>query len=88
MKLTDEEEAGASLSKLAKRLKAAKVVRSYNPKSGIFMIEQRHGRDCIFLGDDRRCTIYERRPEVCRQFPKIGPRPGFCPASKTMSNNS
>jgi Fe-S-cluster containining protein len=23
---------------------------------------------CGFLGDDRRCTIYETRPDVCRQF--------------------
>jgi uncharacterized protein len=41
---------------------------------------QRHGRDCIYLGADRRCTVYEKRPEVCRQFPRIGPRPGWCPA--------
>jgi uncharacterized protein len=88
MGLTDELEAGTSLLKLSKRLKAAKIVRSYNAKSGVFMIEQKHGRDCIYLGPDRRCTIYEKRPEVCRQFPKIGPRPGFCPASKTKSNHT
>lgn len=35
----------------------------------------RHRRDeyfktaCRFLGNDRRCTIYEARPGVCRIFP-------------------
>lgn len=23
---------------------------------------------CIFLGDDNRCRIYERRPRACREF--------------------
>lgn len=78
--LVTEDEAAASLAKVAKRLKNEGVIRSYRANSGLFIIEQRHGRDCIFLGEkDRLCTVYEKRPEVCRQFPKIGPRPGFCP---------
>lgn len=24
---------------------------------------------CVALGDDLRCTIYARRPSVCREFP-------------------
>jgi len=24
---------------------------------------------CVFLGADNRCTVYEDRPEVCRDFP-------------------
>lgn len=26
------------------------------------------GRPCPHLGDDDRCTIYERRPDVCRAY--------------------
>lgn len=78
--LTDEYEAAQSLKKTAKRLISEKIVRAFNPRTGIFTLEQRHGRDCIFLHPQtRHCTVYEKRPEVCRQFPKIGPRPGHCP---------
>jgi len=24
---------------------------------------------CVFLGDDNRCTVYEDRPECCRDYP-------------------
>lgn len=83
LELITEDEAAASLKKTAKRLMKEGIVRSFFAKTGVFMIEQRYGRDCIFLGEkDRRCTVYEKRPEVCRQFPKIGPKPGFCPERK------
>ena len=75
-----EDEAASSLKKAAKRLMKEGYIQAYRATHGVFIIEQRAGRDCIFLGEkDRRCTVYEKRPEVCRQFPKIGPRPGFCP---------
>lgn len=81
--VTTEDEAAVSLKKVAKRLQKEGIIQSYRASSGLFIIEQRHGRDCIFLGEkDRLCTVYEKRPEVCRSFPKIGPRPGFCPATK------
>ncbi len=80
--LTDEYEAAESLKKVAKRLMKERIVRSFHPKTQLFIIEQVNGRDCIYLGKDRLCTVYEKRPEVCRQFPKIGPRPGFCPAKR------
>lgn len=80
--LTTEDEAAQSLKKLAKRLIKEGIVRAFQQNSGLFVIEQKYGRDCIFLGEDRLCTVYEKRPEVCRKFPKIGPRPGHCPAFK------
>lgn len=83
LELITLDEAASSLKKVAKRLMKEGVVRSFHGSTGVFMIEQRYGRDCIFLGEkDRRCTVYEKRPEVCRQFPKIGPKPGYCPAGK------
>ncbi len=80
--LVTEEEAALSLKKVAKDLTARKIIQAFIPKSQLFVLEQRNGRDCIFLGKDRLCTVYEKRPEVCRKFPKIGPRPGWCPAKK------
>ncbi|MCL2786065.1 MAG: YkgJ family cysteine cluster protein [Methanomassiliicoccaceae archaeon] len=26
---------------------------------------------CKFLGDDKRCTIWQERPEICRDFPYL-----------------
>ena len=78
-----EDEAAASLKKVARRLSKEGIIRSYFAKTGVFIVEQRHGRDCYFLDEKTRlCTVYEWRPEVCRTFPKIGPRPGFCPEGK------
>jgi len=74
-----EEEAAVSLKEVAKKLMKKKVVQAFNAKAQLFILEQRNGRDCLYLGKDRLCTVYEKRPEVCRAFPKIGPRPGFCP---------
>lgn len=80
--LISEEEACVSLKQVAKKLLKEKKIQAFQAKAQLFVLEQRGGRDCIFLGNDRRCTVYEKRPEVCRSFPKIGPRPGYCPQSK------
>lgn len=80
MELVSEDEAASSLKKIAKKLIQEKIVKSYRAQTQLFTLEQTATGDCIFLGKDRRCTIYLKRPEVCRQFPKIGPRPGYCPA--------
>jgi Fe-S-cluster containining protein len=86
--LVTEDEAASSLKKIAKRLLSNGTIQAFNAKSQIFVLEQRNGRDCIFLGKDRLCTVYEKRPEVCRQFPKIGPRPGWCPAAPKQGPRS
>lgn len=80
LELITEDEASISLKQVAKRLLKEKIIQSYSAKTGIFVLAQIAGRDCLFLDKDRRCTVYEKRPAVCRAFPKIGPRPGFCPA--------
>lgn len=80
--LTDEDEAAGSMKKLAKRLMKLGLVSSYRAGTDLFMLVQKKGRDCVFLDENRLCTVYDRRPDVCRQFPSIGPRPGFCPCQK------
>ncbi|MBC7385400.1 MAG: YkgJ family cysteine cluster protein [Cryobacterium sp.] len=75
-----EDEAASSLKKSFRKLHKEGIIRSYHAPTGLFIIEQRNGRDCYFLHPKTRlCTVYEKRPEVCRMFPKIGPRPGYCP---------
>ncbi len=74
-----KEEASLELSKASTRLKKDKIIRSFNPKSFIFVLGQQKNGDCIFLNEERTCTVYENRPEICRQFPKMGLKPGFCP---------
>ncbi|HEX4926190.1 MAG TPA: YkgJ family cysteine cluster protein [Bdellovibrionales bacterium] len=80
--IANADETQGSLKKLAKRLEREKIVKNFRASTGLFMLEQKQNRDCIFLGEDRLCTVYERRPDVCRKFPSIGPRPGFCPAGR------
>lgn len=78
--LTDEDEAQGSIKKLAKRLQREGHIVSYRTGTEFFMLAQKANEDCIYLDSKSRlCTVYERRPETCRKFPEIGPRPGYCP---------
>jgi Fe-S-cluster containining protein len=79
MGLADADDLTGSLKKLAKRLIEAKIVHHFRAASGLFTLAQKGNRDCIFLDNFRRCRIYEKRPTVCRNFPAVGPRSGFCP---------
>lgn len=82
MGLATTDEAQGSLKKLAKKLMKARIIQSFKSRPQLLILEQKPNGDCLFLGVDRRCTIYETRPQVCRNFPEIGPRPGFCPSLK------
>lgn len=77
------DDAHASRRKLVNRLKKEGVIASYREVTGLFMLAQKGNRDCVFMNSDTRlCTVYDKRPGVCRQFPSIGPRPGFCPETR------
>jgi len=80
--LIGEDELRGSPKKIFKRLSKEGILKSYRGSTGLFMLVQKSNDDCIFLGEDRLCTVYEKRPGVCREFPSIGPRPGFCPSRK------
>ena len=77
--LVTQEEAMEGLAPIAERLKTRKIIQRFHPKKMVFVIAQKKNKDCIFLDENRRCTVYLKRPEICRQFPKIGPKPGSCP---------
>lgn len=77
--LVSAEESIEDLSDIASRLKKRKLIQNFHPRKMVFVIAQKKNKDCIFLDENRRCTVYLKRPEICRQFPKIGPKPGSCP---------
>jgi len=88
--LLSEDETLTSLKKPAQRLIREGFVKSFRASTGLFMLEQKSDRSCVFLDSQRRCTVYEKRPEVCRLFPVyVGPKVGYCPAKRlsTQSTN-
>lgn len=73
---------------IAKRLMKAGIVAHVNIKEAIYTLTQHSSGDCMYLDrTSRRCSIYEQRPETCRQHPAVGPRPGFC-AHVPLSNKN
>lgn len=79
--IAKQDEVDQSKKRLAKRLRKEGIIASYREGTDLFMLAQRANDDCVFLDlQTRLCTVYDRRPGVCRKFPEIGPRPGFCPA--------
>ena len=66
------------------KLKKDGIISSYREGTDFYMITQRPNGDCYFLdGRTRFCTVYEKRPDTCRDFPAtLGTRVGFCPAER------
>jgi Fe-S-cluster containining protein len=50
----------------------AEVLRKYVKKTPVGPVMRQNGRECVFLGRDERgassCSVYEFRPEVCRNY--------------------
>lgn len=77
--LVEEFERSEPRKSIAKRLQKEGVVERYNQKSEIFTLVRMANNDCLYLDRKTRlCTIYDKRPETCRNHPKVGPRPGYC----------
>lgn len=86
LELATEDEISISAKKVAKRLMKEGIISSYREGTGNFMLTQKANDDCYYLDSKTRlCTVYEKRPETCREFPNIGPRPGFCPTTRKKS---
>lgn len=65
---------------LFRRLKSQKRVEHYSSKTERYTLSRHASGDCHLLDQNtRRCTVYELRPDTCRNHPQIGPRPGYCP---------
>lgn len=83
MKLIDDFELQENLKFIARKLIKRHVVDHFHSKSDTFTLSRMANGDCMFLDSlTRRCTIYEQRPDTCRNHPLIGPRPGYCPFRK------
>lgn len=66
--------------KVASRLLKKGIINQYREKTGLFTLTQKSNSDCYFLGSDRRCTVYEKRPGVCRKFPtEMSRKVNYCP---------
>jgi len=79
LRLIDAFAAEEPPKQLAKQLQKAGLIDHFSFARGIFTLAQRSNGDCIFLdAQTRRCSVYENRPDTCRNHPTIGPRPGYC----------
>ncbi len=77
--VVDEFELGDPPKNIAKRLQKDGIVERFNQKSGIFTLQRMSNNDCLYLDrKSRMCTIYDKRPDTCRNHPRVGPRPGYC----------
>lgn len=75
----DAFEADGDAKQIARRLQKAGVVDHFNHRHAIFTLARRANGDCLYLdSQSRRCTVYDKRPDTCRNHPQRGPRPGFC----------
>ncbi|PHR28755.1 MAG: Fe-S-oxidoreductase [Desulfotalea sp.] len=62
-----------------KRLSKQKIVEHFHAKTTTFTLARMANGDCLYLdSSSRRCSIYEKRPDTCRNHPRIGPRAGYC----------
>lgn len=83
----DEFELTEKQKQVAKRLRKAGIIEHFHQKTGIFTLSRMAGGECCFLEPVlRRCTIYDKRPDTCRNHPQVGPRSGFCAYSKMLKN--
>ena len=79
MEFMDEFELLENPKKIARRLQKQGVIEHFYPKKELFTLTRLANGDCLFLDKQtRRCTIYQKRPDTCRNHPGIGPRSGYC----------
>jgi len=71
--VVDEFERGEPPKNIAKRLQKEGLIERFNQKSGIFTLTRMSNGDCMYLDRKTRlCTIYDKRPDTCRNHPRIG----------------
>lgn len=77
--VVDEFERGEPLKNTAKRLMKEGIVEHFQSRTGLFTLARISNGDCLYLDQKTRlCTVYDNRPDTCRNHPKVGPRPGYC----------
>lgn len=83
LEVIDEFESLEPAKKIARRLKKEGIIDRFNHKRQIFTLARLANSDCIYLHPrTRACTVYDKRPQICRNHPQVGPRPGYCAYQK------
>jgi Fe-S-cluster containining protein len=54
------------------------AIKRYTPSTGKFTLNRKPNGACFYLTEKGKCSVYEQRPNTCRNHPKIGPKPNFC----------
>jgi Fe-S-cluster containining protein len=54
------------------------ALKRYTPSTLKFTLNRKPNGACFYLSKDGKCTVYEKRPNTCRNHPRIGPKPNFC----------
>jgi Fe-S-cluster containining protein len=86
MEVIDAFEAEEPIKKLAKKLRREGVIDHFHFGTQTFTLVRFARGDCLYLDPgNRRCAIYDKRPDTCRKHPRVGPRPGFCPYEQRSS---
>lgn len=78
MGILDEFHLELSLKEQIKEALKHPGVTRYTPSTEKYTLTQKPDSSCYFLDAQKKCTIYDKRPDTCRNHPKIGPRPNFC----------
>lgn len=79
LEVVDAFEREEPLRNIARRLSKEGIIEHFNQKHGIFTLTRLANGDCLYLDrKSRLCTVYAKRPDTCRNHPRIGPRPGYC----------
>jgi len=79
LELVDAFERDEPAKTIAKRLGKAGIVEHFNHKHEIFTLPRLANGACLYLAHKTRlCSVYAKRPDTCRNHPRIGPRPGYC----------
>lgn len=80
--------------KNVERIQAKGHKNFYDEIKNEFVMKRNNGK-CIFLNQDNSCSIYEIRPEVCRDFPffkKFGlvycRSASYCPGVDELKKNA
>ncbi len=79
LELADSFEVEDNPKKVARDLERRGLIENFHARSGLFTLARRPDGSCIFLdAKTRRCTVYGKRPDTCRNHPGVGPRSGYC----------
>lgn len=77
--IADGSEEEVELKTIAKRLTKAGIIDHFSARTALFTLARRANGDCLYLDTaTRRCVVYDKRPDTCRNHPRIGPRLGYC----------